>query len=105
MSETEMIEGFIDQKTSEEEQLTLDFAKQILEYQLQQKTIGGFIKDSKKDAKSMGILVGDVMRVIKELKEEFKSTDLEKTEKEFLKDKFRDDFDIKFKIQQLVEKD
>lgn len=105
MSEAEMVENFIDKKEDEESQLTLDFAKQILVYQLQQKEIGGFIKDSKKDAKANGILVGNVMKVIKELKEEFKSTDIEKTEHDHLKDTFRDDFDIKFKIQQLIEKD
>ena len=101
---TEQVDDFMNKKQDEETALTLEFAKAILGYQLQQKQVGEFIKDSKKDAKANGILVGDVMKVLKELKDELKQTDIEKIEKSHLKEVLLEDFDIKFKLQQLNEK-
>lgn len=103
--ETELIDSFIETKKSEEQNLTLQFAGEILNHELQKKEINGYIKDIKKDAKANGILVGQVMNAIKVLKKEMKITDLEKGEEELVLALLESDFGIKNKIAKLVEKD
>ena len=84
MSDLEMINNFIETKKTDEERLTLDFAKQILDYDIQKKRIGEDIKDIKKEAKANGISVAQVIKVVKVLKQETKIDSLEKKEFEFL---------------------
>ena len=107
MSKTdeEMINSFIEAKKSEEENLTLQFAEEILNHELQKKEINGFIKDIKKDAKSNGILVSQVMNAIKVLKKEMKISELEKNEEELVLTLLENDISIKNKIAKLIAKD
>lgn len=105
VDEEAMIETFIETKKNEEQNLTLQFASAILTHALQKKEIDGYIKDIKKDAKSSGILVGQVMNAIKILKKEMKITDLEKGEEELILALLESDFGIKNQIAKLIEKD
>jgi uncharacterized protein (UPF0335 family) len=104
-TEMEMIDSFIDQKRSEEQNLTLQFANEILNHMLQKKEIDGYIKDIKTDAKANGILVKQVMKAINDLKKELKTTDVEKSEEDLIITLLDNDFGIKNKIQKLIEKD
>ena len=103
--EEAMVETFIETKKNEEQNLTLQFASEILSHELQKKEINGYIKDIKKDAKGSGILVGQVMNAIKVLKKEMTVTELEKGEEELILALLESDFGIKNQIAKLVEKD
>lgn len=105
MTDEEMVDSFINEKTEAEENLTLEFAREILRHEVHKKEINGYIKDIKKEAKANGILVGNVTKALKKMKEMLKSTDLEKEEEDHLIDTFMEDFDIKMRIQTLLEKD
>jgi uncharacterized protein (UPF0335 family) len=103
--EKALVESFIETKKSEEDNLTLQFAGEILNHMLQKKEIDGYISDIKKDAKSNGIQVSMVMKAIKELKDELKTTELEKSEENTIINMLESDLGIKSKIQKLIEKD
>lgn len=100
-----LVESFIETKKNEEQNLTLQFASEILTHALHKKEIDGYIKDIKKEAKSNGILVGQVMNAIKVLKKEMTITELEKGEEELVLALLESDFGIKNQIAKLVEKD
>jgi len=103
-SEEEMIEDFIETKKTHEEELTLQFAKAILDCELQKKEIGEDIKEIKSEAKENGIMVQQVMKAVKTLKQEIKTDELEKRETENLYDLLVEDSDIIFKIESLLSK-
>jgi uncharacterized protein (UPF0335 family) len=103
-TDAEMVEEFITDKQDFETQMTLDFAKAILDCELQKKTIGEDIKDIKAEAKENGIQVQYVMKAVKALKAEMKADELEKREHESMMELLLEDSDIRFKIENLISK-
>ena len=101
-NDKKMVEDFIVNKKSHEEQLTLDFAKAIIDCEIQKKEITEDVKEIKKEAKDNGIQVQYVMKAVKALKAYIKTEDLEKREVDSLYDMLADDADIKFKLETLV---
>jgi uncharacterized protein (UPF0335 family) len=104
MNEQQMIDEFITSKQSHEEQLTLDFARAILDCELQKKEITDDIKVIKQEAKDNGILVQHVMKAVKALKQEIKTDELDKRETQAMLDLLGADSDIRFKIESLLVK-
>jgi len=102
MTDKEMIEEFIDTKRTEEEKMTIDFAKAILDYEIQKKLINNDIKDIKKEAKVNGIQVKSIMKVINDLKKAMKVSEMEQIENENIRALLIEDSDIKFKIETLI---
>ena len=104
MTDNEMINNFISTKQNNEEALTLDFARAILDCELQKKEIADDIKAIKDDAKVNGILVQHVMKAVKALKQEIKTDELDKRETQAMFDLLASDNDIRFKIESLLTK-
>lgn len=102
--EQDLIDSFIEQRKTEEEKLTLQFAEAILEQMLLKKEIDTTIKDIKRDAKDNGVLVGKVMKAITSLKKELKTTDVERREETTFMNLLDTDVSIKNKILRLIEK-
>lgn len=101
-NEQEMIEEFIENKKSHEEQLTIDAAKAILDCELRKKDIAQDIKEIKQQAKDEGVLIGQVMKAVKAIKAELKADVLEKKEQESMYKLLFEDSDVRFKIESLV---
>lgn len=104
-TDSEMIEEFIVQKNTHELQLILDFAKAILDCELQKKEINKTIKDIKADAKDESIQVKQVMNAVAEMKKEFKTNEIDKKDTSDMFDILYADADIRFKMESLVSKD
>ena len=101
----EMIDEFIVNKNTHEQQLTIDFALAILDCELQQKEIKQTIKEIKESAKDESIQVKQVMTAVAMLKKEMKTPDIDKKEAQDMYDILSSNSDIKFKIDSLVSKD
>ena len=102
--ELKMIEDFIVNKKSAEEQLVIDFAIAILDCELQKKRISEDIIDIKKEAKANGAQVNHIMKALKALKDELKQDELNKLESTNALSILNENSDIKFKIHQLLSK-
>lgn len=102
--EAEMINEFIEEKHDFETQMTIDFAKAILDCELQKKRVGEDIKDIKAEAKENGIQIQHVMKALKAIKDELKADELEKRENEAMYDLLLQDPDIRFKAESLLAK-
>jgi uncharacterized protein (UPF0335 family) len=102
--ELQMIEDFIETKRSAEEQMVIDFAIAILDCELQKKRISEDISDIKKEAKANGAQVNNIMKALKELKDELKIDDLNKRENSNILSIIGENSDVKFKIHQLIAK-
>lgn len=104
-TDTEMIEEFITNKNTHETQLIIDFAKAILDCEIQKKEIQNNIKDIKASAKDESIQVKQVMSAVAAMKKELKTPDIDKKETQEMYDILYADSDIRFKIDSLVSKD
>lgn len=104
-TDAEMISDFIINKDNHENQLIIDFAKTILDFELQKKDIQNSIKDVKAMAKDESIQVKKVMDAVALLKKEIKTPDVDKKETMEMYDILYSDSDIRFKIDSLVSKD
>jgi uncharacterized protein (UPF0335 family) len=100
-TQAEMVEEFITEKKDHETKLTLDFAKAILDCEIQKKDIADTVKDIKAEAKAEGILVKQVMKAVTSIKNAKKLTDLEKAEHDDMVELLSSDSDIMFKMETL----
>ena len=105
MSENEMVNDFIDTRDAEEEQLTMDYVKEILRLELEVKEINDSKKEIKADAKANGIATKQVNAAIKKVKDMAKKNPLETQEEDFYVEKFQEDVDISMLVNELVAKD
>lgn len=101
----EMVEEFLQKRADDEEQLTMDFAKELLGLDLQIKEINDSKKAIKADAKSNGIAIKQVTSALKKLKDQAKADPLQAQEEDFYMEKFGADVDISMMISELVRKD
>ena len=97
----EMVKEFITEKKDHETQVTIDFAKAILDCEIQKKEITDTVKDIKAEAKAEGILVKQVMKAVASIKNAKKLTDLEKVEHDDMVELLSSDSDIMFKMETL----
>ena len=65
-------EGFIQERATQEQNLTTDFAVELLKKEYLKKLIDNEIKEIKTDAKSNGILIKNVNNALKNLKRALK---------------------------------
>ncbi len=105
MSDNEMQEEFIDERTAQEESMIFDYAVEMLKHDLHIKEIKGFQSDIKADAKSNGIAVKQVTAAITQLKKEAKQDDNDARMEDFFTEKLRSNVDVSVMINELVAKD
>lgn len=105
MSDKEMQDAWIEKRDSDDEQLTMDFAKEILGLDLQIKEINDSKKAIKTDAKANGIAIKQVNSALKKLKDAAKKDPLEEQEEDFYVEKFGQDIEIQAMIAELNRKD
>ena len=104
MSEAEMIDDFTKKKESHEEQLTVEFALEILNCELRKKHIQDDIKDIKTQAKSDGIPIKLVMNALKNLKRVMKENgENELEEEDFYLERFKENPTIIKSVKDLVD--
>jgi len=96
---------FVDNKRTDEDNLTLEAAKRILTLQIEIKDLNDDIAEVKKEAKNEGIAVGKVMKALKKLKDLAKANDMDLLEIETIEKVLESDVDIKTMINELVKKD
>ncbi len=101
-NDQKMIEDFVEKKRTEEEKITLEFAKAILDCEIQKKEIAENIKDIKSEAKDRGVQVQQIMKVVKQLKDSLKESKTLKDDLSDLSDILMSDSDFKFKLEQLI---
>lgn len=105
MSDNEMVEGFIENRDSQEEELTTEFAVEFLRLEVEIKALKDSQKAIKTDAKSNGIAIKQVNAAINKLKKLATANPLETEEEDFLVDKFQENVDISMLISELTAKD
>lgn len=105
LDEAQATQDWIQNKGDEDEQLTMDFAKELLGLDLQIKEINDSKKAIKADAKSNGIAIKQVTSALTRLKAIAKADPLQTQEEDFYMDKFGGDIDIQMMISELVRKD
>lgn len=103
--EKQMVDKYIVDREVSEENLTIDFAKQMLAYDLEIKEIKEAQKEIKAEAKSEGIAIKQVNAALTKLKKMANQNPLDAEEEDFLVEKFQEDVDISVLISQLTTKD
>jgi uncharacterized protein (UPF0335 family) len=101
-TQKEMVDEFITDKQEFDEQQTIDFAKAILDCEIQKKEIADTIKDIKAEAKVVGVQVQQVLKSVKDIKAYYKMSDVDRQDNEDMKDILNQDADIRFKIETLM---
>jgi uncharacterized protein (UPF0335 family) len=104
MDTSKMVESFIEKRTEEERALTLQFARAILELQLEKKGIDNDIKVIREEAKANGVLVGHVNKAIAQMKKLIKTQDSEIAEEERILEMLETDEDVKALLYNIIEK-
>lgn len=94
LDEAKAVDDFLQQKQSDEDALIMAFAQEIIKKQIHKKEIDEDIKEIKADAKSNGVPVAKVMKVISDLKKIRKSTKSDLNEEEIIMDKIANDSHI-----------
>jgi uncharacterized protein (UPF0335 family) len=81
-TEVEMQEVFIQERATREENMTIDFAVELLKKEYLKKLIDNEIKEIKTEAKSNGILIKSVNNALKNLKRSLKENGQNELEEE-----------------------
>jgi len=102
--EDQMVEKYIVDREVSTENLTIDFAKQMLAYDLEIKEIKEAQGEIKKEAKSEGIAIKQVNAALAKLKKMAKANPLDEEEENFLVEQFQENVDIGVLIHQLTAK-
>lgn len=101
----EMTNEFLVNRDTEETELTLQFAKQIIALDLEIKEIKNDQKEIKKQAKDEGVSVQKVTKAINQLKAIMKANDADLSEIEMYESVLGNDVDIRTSLAELVKKD
>lgn len=99
------VNQFLINRDEEETNLTLDYAKQLLALELEVKDLKDDMKEIKADAKSNGVAVMKVNKVLANLKKLAKTKDVDLAEMETIEGVLMNDPDIKTMIATLTKKD
>lgn len=104
-TEDQMVDKYIVDREVSKENLTNDFAKQMLAYDLEIKEIKEAQKEIKAEAKSEGIAIKQVNAALAKMKKAATQNPLDADEEDFLVERFSEDVDIGVLIHQLTVKD
>lgn len=98
------VEQFLLNRDEEETELTLQFARAILNIEIQMKDLKEDIKEVKNDAKANGVSVMKVIKVLRNLKKMLSEKPMDMKEMEDIENVLAHDIDIKMMIANLVGK-
>jgi uncharacterized protein (UPF0335 family) len=90
--------------TEEAKQLTIEYAKRILEVQLEKKQLDESIKEIKEEAKGEGVAISTLLRTLGKIKNEKKRTDADRIEEDTITEWLSSDKDIDNALTTLMSK-